>query len=58
MAVAAASTIQVVVSPTVAEVALEEATTSSKVVVPVAPRVVGRPTTDLLTALNLRTTCQ
>ncbi len=45
----AASTIQVAVSPTVAEVALE-ATTSSKVVVMAAPRVAGRPTTNPLTA--------
>lgn len=43
-----ASTTQVVVSLTVAEVALE-ATTSSKVVV-AAPRAAGRPTTDPLTA--------
>lgn len=44
-----ASTTQAVVSPTVAEVALEATTSSNKVVV-AAPRAAGRPTTDPLTA--------
>ena len=44
----------VVVSPIVAEVALE-ATTSSKVA---AARVAGRSTVSALTTLCLRTTCQ